>query len=63
MAPGLRTSIPTSASQLEPSVNTQVTPQLKKRRKQQQTPYDKSAMPLTQWRSQGLPGRYIFFRS
>ena len=46
MSRRLRTAIPTSASLLKPSVNTQVTPQLEKRRKQQQTSYDKSATPL-----------------
>ena len=46
MSRRLRTAIPTSASLLKLSVNMQVTPQLEKRHKQQQTLYDKSAMPL-----------------
>ena len=46
MSRRLRTAIPTSASLLKPSVNTQVTTQSEKRRKQQQTSYDKSATPL-----------------
>ena len=45
MSRRLRTAIPTSVSLLKP-VNTLVTPQLEKRRKQQQTSYGKSAMPL-----------------
>jgi hypothetical protein len=47
MARRLRTAIPTATPLLKPTVKTQVTPQLEKKRKQQQASYDRSATPLS----------------